>query len=81
MPLGRYRRRLSRDSTWFEYFALVGCFSFRVVNYAEQITEAPMQQGFFLHLRGRFRISENKGRCARMVWSLNQIATTDLRAA
>ena len=68
-----------------------GKFPPRVVNSTEQITElGQLTQALVRFLRhpwrllragGRSRNSENKGRAARMAWSLNRIATTDLRAA
>ena len=66
-------------------------FSLQVANSAEQITELGWLQrplGRFLRhrwrlprARGRVRKSEDKGRRARMAWSLNRMATTDPRAA
>ena len=67
---------------------LVGLHPFGVVNSAERITELrrltrPLVRFLrrpwrLLCGRGRFLDSENKGRSARMAWSLNHIATTDL---
>ena len=73
--------RLSRDGTSFECFALVGFFSCRVVYYAEQITEATSQRGFFRCLTGRFRNSENKGELAGTGTALNYLATIGRRSA
>ena len=68
-----------------------GQFSPRVANSAEQITEVrqltrpPVRflrhPWRLLRARGRFRRSENQGDSAQMAWSLNHIATADLRAA
>ena len=67
------------------------CVFLRVVDAAEQITELgrltralvrfPRRRWRLPGPIGRFRRGENKGRFARMAWSLNRIATTDLRAA
>ena len=75
----------------FRLFRACLSFSPRVVNSTDQITKLgrltrPLVR-FLRHLWrllraiSRYRNSENDGRFAWMAWSLNHIATTDLRAA
>ena len=75
----------------FGLFRACLSFSPRVVNSTDQITKLgrltrPLVR-FLRHLWrllraiSRYRNSENDGRFAWMAWSLNHIATTDLRAA
>ena len=89
MSPGTQQRRRPQGGTWLDWseWPILP----RAVDSAEQITEmGRLTRALVRYLRrrwcllraiGRFRNSENQGRCARMAWSLNHIVTTDLRAA